>query len=201
MHDLSTETLFTKYSLRGVAHGPLMAVSMGAMAVGGALSAASTLAGGNYAAAAGQMQKNAAYYQAGQIEDNANQALASGQRKMFEDQLKTKLAISDATARAGASGVSADIGSPVSAVGDLAARGSYHALMDMFNGQSEATGLRNQAAGVRYSGDLAEFEGKAKRDASRLAAAGTLAGTVGGMSSTYGGFTYPTSRGSAGVRL
>lgn len=173
-------------------------VGMGLTGAGGLLSAGGTIAGGNYAKTAGQMQKAAADFQAGQIEQNATQAIASGQRSMFDSQLKTKLALSTSRANAAASGGSADVGSPLENEGQIAQRGEYHALMDMFNGESTATGLRNQAAGVRYSGDLAELEGVQKQRASYLAAGGTLAGSLGTGLSTYGKFAYPTARGNFG---
>ena len=69
-------------------------------------------------------------------------------------------------------------------VGEIAKRGSYHALMDMFNGESETVGLRNQGA-------AAEWEGNVKKDNSVLAAAGTLAGSAGSMFQTYGRYNNP----------
>lgn len=177
--------------------GTLMVGTMAASAIGGGLSAASTLAGGSAAAAAGSMQRTADIYKASQLTQNAGQAIASGQRQMFDAQDKTRLAISSARAAGAASGVDIGVGSPAEIQGQLAQRGSYHALMDMFNGESAATGLENQAAGERYSGDIAEYEGEAKQSASELAAAGTLASTAGSMTSTYSKFAYPTASGRA----
>jgi hypothetical protein len=159
--------------------------------VGGGLSALGTIAGGNAAAEAGQMQQQAANYQAAQLEENAAQAFASGQRQMLDDQQKARLAISSARAAAAGGGANAGVGSPVDAVAALAKRGSYNAAMDMFNGASAATGLRNQAAGVRYSGQAAAIGGEEAQDASYLSAAGTIAGSAGSMLKTYGGYKYP----------
>jgi hypothetical protein len=169
----------------------LTAGSMAMTAVGGGLSAASTLSGGSSAATAGVMQRNAAYFKATQLDQNAGQAIASSQRQMLDTEQKTRLAISTARARGAASGVNIGVGSPAEAQGELASTGSYHALMNLFNGQSTATGLENEAAGTRYEGDLAEYEGEAKESASDLAAAGTLAGSAGSMFSTYGKYAYP----------
>lgn len=169
----------------------LMVTSLASSAVGGGLQAAGTIAGGDAAAAAGTMQKNAAYAEAAQLEENAAQSIASGQRQMFETQQKARLAGSTLRANAAANGTDAGFGSNVSAAGDIAKRGSYMAAMDMFNGLSTATGLHNQAAGVRYSGDVAEIEGQAKKQASLLAAAGTIAGSAGGMAKSYGAWQYP----------
>lgn len=179
--------------------GTLMLSSMAATAVGGGLTAAGTLAGGNFAKTAGQMQQSAAQSEALQIEDNASQAFASNQREALDTEQKTRLAISTAKARGAASGVDIGTGSPATNVGEIAQRGSYQALTSMFNGESAATGLRNKAAAVRYGGDLSELEGEEKQSASRLSALGTLAGSAGSMFSTYGKYTYPTSRGSFGA--
>jgi hypothetical protein len=173
--------------------------SLAATAVGGALSASSTLAGGSYARQAGQMQQQAADYQASQLDSNATQAIASSQRQMLDTQMKTRLAISSATARAAGSGVAADTGSPLADVGQLQKRGSYQALMDMWSGQSTATGLQNQAKGVRYTGQMEEISGEEQKEASKLAAMGTLASTAGSMFKTYGAFKYPTAVGRAGA--
>lgn len=211
--------------------------SMAATTIGGGISAfgavsgakdtaAATLAGGDYARKAGDMARTAAYakageqdYEAGQIEQNAGQSLAAAQRKALDTKLKTDLTMSSAVARGAASGVNAGYGSSLNNTGELAQRGSYEALMDMFNGQSTASGLRNQAAGVRYGaditrygGDMSAYEGSERQKASRIAAAatrkqsiftalGTLAGTAGSALSTYGKFNYPTSSGRAGASV
>lgn len=164
---------------------PLTMTAMAATAVGGGIKAAGTLASGEAAKDAGELR-------AGQLRQNASQAIASGQRQMFDTQDRTKQAISTSTARAAASGVAADVGSPLENTGELAQRGGYQALMDMFNGESAASGLRNQAS-------VAEWEGRAKRKASYLAAGADVASTLGSMTSTYGKFAYPTSRGGFGA--
>lgn len=165
----------------------LTIASLASTAVGGAVTAAGTLAGGNAAAQAGQMQQASANNTAAQEEENAAQAFASGQRQALDTQQRTRLAISTARANAAGSGVNAAVGSPLTIQGELAQRGSYNAAMDMFNGASTATGLRNQAAATRYSGDAAAIGGAEAQEASRLAAAGTIAGGAGSMLKTYGG--------------
>lgn len=188
---------------QGVVFDPMTLTvgSLAATAAGGSMSAMGTLAGGEYAKQAGLMQQQNAEYQAKQAESNATQAIAAGQRKAADTNLQTKLAISTARASAGASGVDVGSGSPATAQGELAQRGSYHALMDMFNGQSKATGLENEAAGMRYSGEAAKIGGEMQQKASYLSAAGTLAGSAGSMFANYGKINFPTSRGSAGASL
>ena len=168
-------------------------------AVGGAISAAGTLAGGAAAAQAGKMQQQADEYQAEQLDSNATQAIASSQRQMLDTNLKTNLAISSSTANAAANGVNAGTGSAATNAGNLAARGSYQAAMDLFNGKATATGLQNQAQGVRYSGEMAAIGGAAQQSASELAAAGTLAGSAGTGLSQYGKYlAYKAGGGTGG---
>lgn len=176
-------------------------VAAGAQAVAGGIGAASTLAGGGYAASAGEAEKAAADYRAKQLETNAGMALASSQRRMLDTQQQKRLATSTAIARGGGSGVDVGVGSPASDIGDIAQRGSYHALMDLYNGRSEATGLMNQAEGARYGGDLSAWSGNMQRRASYLSAAGTLAGSAGSAASTYGMLRYPTQYGRLGAMM
>jgi len=164
---------------------PLTIASVAMTGVGAGISAAGTIAGGNAAKQAGLMQQQAANSQAAQVDENAAQAIASGQRRMQDTQQRTRLAISTARAGAGASGVDAGFGSPVTDVGELASRGSYNALMDMFNGASTASGMRNQADAIRYSGTASAIGGEEAQQASMLTAAGTIAGGAGSMLKTY----------------
>lgn len=172
-----------------------------ATVAGGAIKGMSTLAGGKAAAQAGQMQQTEANYQAAQLNQNASQALASSQRQALDTTQRTNLAISTATARAGASGAAADVGSAVANSGELAQRGSYQALTDMFNGESKASGLENEASGVRYTGDVEAYEGEEKEKASYLAAGGDFLSSVGQAAGQYGSLRFPTAGGKAGVNL
>lgn len=164
----------------------MLAASAGSQVVGGGLSAMATLAGGNSAKQAGQLQQQADEFKAKQAEQNAGMAIAGAQVKMFDTQLRTAQAISTSTARAGASGVDAGTGSAVENVGQLAKRGSYLASLDLYNGESTATGLLNEAKGYRYSGDIAVLEGEEKQKASELQALATLAGSSGSAFKMYG---------------
>lgn len=179
----------------------LPAIAVGASIIGAGVSAAGTLASGDYAAQAGKMQQQAQDAEATQLEQNAGQAFASGQRQALEAGQRARLAIGTARAIGAASGVDVSSGSPASVQGELARRGSYQALMEMFNGQSTASGLRNQAAAVRYGGDVAAIEGEEKQQASKYSAAATLASGFGSALTTYGGMRYPALYGRAGVSL
>lgn len=161
----------------------LMVGSLAATAAGTAISAGGTIAGG-------QAANQSAKFTAAQLDANAAGATAAGQRTMLDTQEKTRLAQSSLTARAGASGVNAGVGSPAAVTGEIAKRGSYLAALDLFRGQDTATGIQNQAAGTRYSGNAAEI-------GANTSAAGTIAAGVGSMASQYGRFAYPQLYGGA----
>lgn len=170
----------TALAATAVAALPSMStLAAGATIAGGAASAAGALAAGSAANSAGQMKQAGYDFEAKQLDQNAAGELAASQRRMLDTQDKTRLAIASSTARAGASGVNAGVGSPAGNVGALAQRGSYHAAMDLFQGESNAGGLLNRAAGATYSGDLAEIGGEEAKSASYLAAGGDVASTVG----------------------
>jgi len=170
------------------AFDPLSMTAIGLTVAGGAAAAGGTLAGGNAAAQAGQMERAAAAYKATQLRQNAALAIRGGQIQAADTQTKTRLLTSASTARAAASGVDAGVGSPATNVGELAKRGSYLASMDLWRGQSQASGLLNEAQAATYGGDVAALEGEEKQDASYYAAAGTLAGSAG---SAFGQYAKP----------
>lgn len=177
--------------------GTLMLASTAATVIGGGLTAASTIAGGSAAAEAGKMASISANREAQQIESNAAGELAAGQRTAAETRLKVNLARSAALARGAASGFNAAEGSLLTNDEDLASRGELAALTDVFNGENARTGLLNKAESVRYGGRVAAYEGEAKRNASYLAAAGTIAGTAGSAFKNYGEYKFPRARNSS----
>jgi hypothetical protein len=190
-------TIVEKYGLvpgRGVCAfdpGTLTVMSLAATAAGAATSAAGTIAGGRAAQLSGQAANASANYTAQQLESNAAAATAAGQRRMLDTQDKSRLLQSTAIARAAGSGTNPGVGSPLATVGDIAQRGSYKAAMDLWSGQNTATGLINQAAGARYSGNAALIGGNLAMTGADYGAAGTIAGAAGSMVSSYGRYAYP----------
>lgn len=150
-----------------------------------ALSAASTIAGGNAAAQQGQMQQVQYNYRADQQEQAANEARAASQRQAFERRHEAELLGSKLQARAAASGGGATDATVLDLGGDIAGRGELAALTEMYKGENRARGLEMQAEADRYSGEMALIEGQAKKKASRLAAAGTIVGGMGSAFKTY----------------
>lgn len=165
--------------------GATPAIAAGSTLAGGAISAISSIMGGKAAKQAGQMQQQAEEFKAKQAEENASMAVAAAGVKAQDTGQKTSLTESTSTARSAASGVDAGVGSAATNIGDIAKRGSYLQALDLYNGQSQATGLLNEARGFRYSGDVAALEGDEKETASYLAAGGALAGSAGSSFKTY----------------
>lgn len=195
MHDLSTETFISRYTLRGALRLPLAPAVLGAMSMAGtAISAVGTLAAGGAAAAAGEAQKNAAYYQAQQQELAAKEAMASGQRSMFEKQREATYIQSKLQSRAAASGGSASDAGTINLAGNVAQRGEYEALAEMYKGENRARGLEDAAIASRMTGD-ALAEGEARRTASYLSAGGSL---LQGAANAYQIYRYPELRSASG---
>lgn len=188
MHPLRSLDIVGKYLLTGIPREPMTMLGTAGLVmsgVGTAIAASNTLASGKAAQAS-------ANYTADQVESNASGELASAQRQALERRHAAKLAISASRARAGASGVDPGAGSAFENEGQLAERGEYQALMELWNGQNAATGLRNKANAVR-------FEGDARRSESKLGAIATLASGGGSMMSSAGKLYFPTTRGSFGA--
>jgi hypothetical protein len=159
-----------------------MAISaMAATAVaGGALTAAGTIAGGANAAAMGRAQAGEASFEATQAKFNSGADIAAAQRRAFETNQNTGLAISRARATGAAGGVNVGAGSAVENEGDIAQRGHFAAALDLWNGQNQATGELNKAAGLEYSGAVDIIGGQMQEKAADISAAGGFMTTLAG---------------------
>lgn len=163
-------------------------VTLGALALtaaGAGISAAGTIAGGNAAADAGRRSQQAMEFRARQEEQAATEARAVGQRAGFEKQREGKLALSALTARAAGSGTGVDSATNVGLAQGIAGRSEYDTLFDMFKGENRGRGLEDEAMGSRLTGEAALAEGRAKKSAAMLSAAGTIVGASGSMYRTY----------------
>lgn len=152
---------------------------------GGALSAVGTLIGGGAAAQAGQSTQQAQNFKAQQEDMAAQESRAAAQRDSLEKGRQTQLVLSKLQANAAAGGGGADDPGVLTLAGNIAGRGEFESLMDMYRGENRARGLEDTAIGSRLSGEAAAAEGKAKQSASYLSAAGTIIGTAGSAYKTY----------------
>ena len=162
---------------------------------GGALSAGGTLIGGAASAAAGESAQKANYFKATQEEMAAQESRAASQRASLDKQRETGLLQSKLQARAAASGGGASDPGVLDLAGDIAGRGEYESLLEMYKGENRARGLEDAAMGSRMTGDAALAEGKAKQSASYLSAAGTIVGSAGSAYRTYNKIPDPTRYG------
>lgn len=177
----------------------MTALSVGMTAAGAGMSAMSTIAGGGAAAQIGAAKRQAAEFQALQLTDNAAGEIAGASRQSIDIQNKTNLLRSSAVASAAAGGVVTTSGSALQNEGEIVARGRNESALAMFNGQNRATGLLNQAAGVRYTGELEKEEGEYEKKASYLKAASTIASAGGSIFKMYGTGGAPSTRTTPGA--
>src|SRR5277367_6783028 len=144
-----------------------MGITMGGVALAGAAaSAAGTLAGGANSAAMGRAQAGEATFEAAQDRLNASSDIAAAQRRMIDTQTKTNLMIGTATARAGASGTNAGVGSDAENAGEIGQKGRYAAALDLWNGQNAAAGELDKAQAETYQSALDVIGGNAAKTAS-----------------------------------
>jgi hypothetical protein len=163
-------------------------ITLGALALtaaGAATTAAGTIAGGNAAAAAGDVAQQGKNFEAVQLGQQAQESRASAQRGALDKRRQTRLLQSTLFARAAAGGGDTADTDIVNLSGDIAVRGEYEALLDMYKGENRARGLEDAATGARMTGEALAAEGQAKRKAAQLSALGTIIGGAGSMYKTY----------------
>lgn len=177
--DLNTGLL--KLGASAIVFEPISMTAMALSAIGSLVSAGGTIASGIGA-------NTAAKYQAGQMDAAANESRAAGQRQGFEHQRQTNLGLSKLQAGAAASGAGADDPTIQALGGDMAGRGEYQALTDLYTGENRARGLQDQAAAKRQSGKDALTK-------SYLSAGGTILSSAGSMAGKFGGASMPGAPG------
>lgn len=163
-----------------VVFDPITIGALALTAAGTAVTAAGTLVGGARA-------EESAEFRAQQIEGAAAESRAAAQRQAFERRRAAKLTLSSLQARSAAFAGDASDPGIVRLAGDIAARGEYQALAEMYTGENRARGLTDEAMGTRMSGAAA-------RQGSYFAAGGQVLSGLGGMFKTYGSMSSPGSR-------
>jgi len=99
---------------------------------------------------------------------------------MIETQNSTNLLVSKARATGAAGGVNIGTGSALENEGEIVQRGRYAAAIQLWNGQNEATGQLNKAAGLDYSGLVDVIGGRMAQQGADLSAGGQLMTTIAG---------------------
>jgi hypothetical protein len=112
-------------------------------------------------------------YEAAQMEQNAGQELAAGQRRAMEERRRATMLASRALAVGAASGGGTS-GSVEEIISDIAGEGAYRAGLEIFGSEDRARRLRMGAEGARYEGDSIASYGRSQATASSLSAVGAL---------------------------
>lgn len=105
--------------------------------------------------ATGQSQARAAEYEAKQLELNAQNERAAGQRDAQEYLHQTKLVESKLQNNASSGGFSGTDPTALDLTGDIAAHGTYQSAVAQYGGENRAAGLRAQASATRQGGQAA----------------------------------------------
>lgn len=165
------------YSLwAGVCHEPLSTIATVASV---AATAASTIIGFSGAQAEGKAAQQAANYKAAQQEQQAQESRAASQRSALESRHKAELSQSTLQARAAASGAGATDESVLGLGEQIAARGEYESLLDMYKGENQARGFEDAAKATIINGQAA-------KQGAQYKAMGTLASGFGSMADKFG---------------
>lgn len=157
-------------------------LSLAATGAGAAIGAGGTILGGFMKAdaeeEAGALAKEGAEFQAKQFEQHAAESRAAAQRQMFEKQRLTRLGLATLQARAAAGGDSATSGDVLKLTGDIATRGEYEAMSDLYTGENRARGLLDMATAARYEGAAKEYGARKAASATRIGSVFSGVGTI-----------------------
>lgn len=140
--------------------------------IGTIVSAVGTIAGGI-------AQKNAADFQAEQLERQGKEERAASQREADRARKERDFVLSRQQAVASASNLGALDETVLDLAGDVAQQGAMNAAMIRYGGEERMKGRQAQAAAAR-------MEGRAAMMGSMFGAAGTIMGGMGDFADEYG---------------
>lgn len=155
----------------------------GLAAAGTVASVAGSLIQGRATRRAGVAARDAADYEASQLDAAAGEEVAAGQREGFEIERQTGLLGSRQQAVAAASGAGGTDPNVVDAMADVQREGGYRRNLAIYGAIQRGRGLRAQAEATRRSG-------QASLAGSRLAAAGTIIGGLGSAAAQQSSFYF-----------
>lgn len=173
---------------------------------GTAVTAIGTIASGSaqadYYARQGAATKEAADFEAKQLDIKAKDEFAAGQRDMLQLRRQKNLALSQLQARGASSGFSATDPSNLALADEIEKYGSLQEMTALYGGESKAKDLRLSAAGRRFTGDttasLYSDYSDSIRTGSYLNAAGTILGGASTMATRFGSLRPPATTGRYG---
>jgi hypothetical protein len=141
---------------------------------------------GKAAAAEAKRQKESSDFSAWQAEEQAGLAIASAQRKAFEEQRLGRLASSKILSIAAASGGGASDPTIVHLIAAQTAISGYRANVAVFEGDSKARQLMMEAGAQRIAGAQATEIGAERKAGYELAGEGALAKGAMSLYAKYG---------------
>lgn len=130
-------------------------------------------------------KRQAAEFEAKQLEQQANDALASSQRTMFSEERASKLVQSRALTLAAASGGASDP-TIIKIISGIASEGAYRQSLAIYQGEERARSLRLAAQANRISGEVGAGATIMQGSAIATEAAGRVLGGVSTMYARYG---------------
>jgi hypothetical protein len=122
----------------------------------------------------GKAQADLANFEAAQLDQNAGQVQAAGQRAAEEERRKTTLLLSRAQAVAAASGAGTLDPSVLKVIAGVAGEGALNAATTQYNYDEQARGMRNEGKGRRYSGQLAKAASRIRANTTALSGAASM---------------------------
>lgn len=148
-------------------------------AIGAAVSAVGTLASASASIQAGDDQKAALEFKAKQEDQAAQESRAASQRQAIDKRREAEQLDSQLRARSAADGGTTTDPTIVNLGSEIAGRGEYQALGEMYKGENRARGIEDQAQGDRMTGAAAAR-------GARSAAFGTILSGIGGIAGKFG---------------
>lgn len=153
------------------------------MAIGTVLSVAGQMQASKAAKKQAESQKQAADYEAAQMNQLAGQTQAASQRAAMNERRRAGMIASRGLAVAGASGGGASDPTVVNLLADIEGEGAFRAATALYQGEDKARQYRMGATGKEFEGAVALQGGQARASAYQLSAFGS---TLQGAGSLYG---------------
>ena len=163
-----------------------------------AVTAVGTIAAGQsqaeYYERQGAANKQAADFQAKQLDIKAKDEFASGQRDMLQMRRQKNMALSRLQAVGASSGFSATDPSNLAMADEISKYGTLQEMTALYGGENRGKDLKLSAAAKRFEGDttasLYSDQASMTRTGSYYSAAGTVLGGASTMATRFGSPTY-----------
>lgn len=181
-------------------------IALAATAASTVVSAIGTIASGNaeadLAMKTADARNKSAQFEARQLDIQAKDEFASGQREAQQLKRQKTLALSNLQAQGAASGFSATDPSNLAIADEIERYGSVQEGMALYGGSARAQNLNLNAEARRFSGasevSLASDYASNRRKAAKMSAIGTILGGASTMASRFGGQKSPATTGRYG---